>query len=71
MRQDVFEGIIGMKIASCILVVVLFSFWAHSAFAQVDPLERALLLYERRDYEGSLQETNRVIQKIPNYPRTV
>jgi Flp pilus assembly protein TadD len=58
-----------MKRASRILIAVLFFSWAHPAFAQVDPLNRALLLYERRDFEGALQETNRVIQKIPTYSR--
>src|SRR5262245_10734580 len=58
-----------MKRCTWILVVVLFFSWAHSAFAQTDPLGRALLLYERRDFEGALQETNRVIQQIPTYSR--
>lgn len=61
-----------MKRISWMLVAALFALffsWAHSVFAQGDPLGRALLLYERRDFEGALQETNRVIQKIPNYSR--
>ena len=57
-----------MKRVSRILVAALFFTLAHSAFAQ-DPLSRALLLYERRDFEGALQEANRVIQNIPNYSR--
>src|SRR5215813_15038273 len=55
-----------MNRISWVLVAVLFFLWAHSAFAQ-DPLDRAISLYGRGDFEGALQETNRVIQKIPNY----
>ena len=36
-----------------------------TVFAQ-DPLDRAIFLYERRDFERALQEANRVIQKIPD-----
>jgi tetratricopeptide (TPR) repeat protein len=51
-----------------ILVVLLFFPSAHSSSAQY-PLNRALLPYERKDFEGALQETDRVIQQIPNYSR--
>src|SRR5262245_66450971 len=57
-----------MKKVNWILIAVSFLSWANSAFAQ-DPIDRALFLYERRDFEGALQETNRVIQKIPNYSK--
>ena len=36
-----------------------------TVFAQ-DPLDRAIFLYERRDFERAFQEANRVIQKIPD-----
>ena len=43
-----------MRWISLVLAVVLLLSWAHPAFAQ-DPLERAVLFYERGDIEGALQ----------------